>query len=142
MAQLPFLQGPRIYPYRTFGLRQTPISSIANGRVPRLLGYVGQGTLKLGTGTSSLTLLAGFWLPGGVGSELTITVTTGAGALAVSSNGLDVSVVQASGGSTAAAVATAINAQFSPNFLSAIPGGTGALANYTKRNLSADQRTP
>lgn len=140
MAQ--FLQGPRSYPFRIVGARQTSINGVANGRTPKLLGFTDQASIKLGTGTSALTLQAGAWLPGPAGGEMTITVTTGAGSLAVTSNGLDVSVVQASGGSTAQAVATAINAQFSPSFLSATAGGTGALANQSKTNLVADQRRP
>lgn len=128
----------RIWPKRVFGLKSptapaylsTNITPGMGWQDQAILGDNSQAFLEWGTGTANAALIvtAGQFLPGAPGREMTLTVTTGSGALAVTSNGLDIAVVMASGGSTASAIITALNAQFPTGFAQAAlaPGSSGA----------------
>lgn len=77
---------------------------------------------------SGFQIQAGQDIPGPVGKSLSLTIVVGSGTLSVASNGMDITVTEASGGSTATAIIAAINAQFSSLFCvaSKIPGSSGA----------------
>ena len=145
--------GGRIWPKRITGLSNGSLGWIPagetteNGHIDLLLGHCNPAYLKVGTsGANGFILTAGSWIPGKAGANLTLTITTGAGALAVTSNGLDISVVMASGASHAATIITAINAQFSSSFVkaAALWGGAGGsnVSNLAKTNFVSDNRTP
>jgi hypothetical protein len=145
-----FLTGPIPTPQRLLGLgvdvRQGNNPTVGIKPVKPLLGFTNQGYLQVGTKTSASGFLlnAGDAVPSEKSRFMTLTITTGAGALAVTSNGFDISVVQAAGGSTAAAVVAAINAQFSSKFAFATlnqgSAGGSNVANLAKTNLKADNR--
>lgn len=130
----------------TAGVRQGNGYSVGVKPVVPLLGFLNLGYIQVGTNTSAsgFLLQAGAWTEDLAGPAMTLTITTGAGALAVTSNGLDISVVQASGGSTAAAVVAAINAQFSNNFCFATlnqgSAGGSNVANLAKTHFVANNR--
>jgi hypothetical protein len=128
----------------------TKLQNSVSGVKPQkpLLGFVQPAYLQVGKQTSQagFFIQAGGWLAANKGVNMTLTINTGAGALAVSSNGLDITVTLASGGSTAAAVVTAINAQFAANFVLATLNqglaGSSNVAALTKTNFAIDSRYP
>lgn len=137
----------RVWPHREWSLESPSLpGQYSNSWQKPLLGFVNQAMIQAGTGAAGLVVTAGQQIPGPVGRNLTLTIATGAGALAVSSNGLDITVTLASGGSHASAVVAAINAQFSSLFASAalLPGSAGGtnVAALSKTNFKATQRAP
>lgn len=144
---------PKPLPQRVIGLLNNVASGIKlgiSGVAPQKpkLGFQNEAYLQVGLETSAagFFIQAGDWIPAEKGVNMTLTITTGAGALAVTSNGLDISVVQASGGSHASTVVTAINAQFSANFVKATlnqgSAGGSNVANLTKTSFVASNRFP
>jgi hypothetical protein len=106
-----------------------------------LIGHANPAQLIVGMGAAGFTIEAGSNVPGTLGKNMTLTISTGAGALAVTSNALDITVTLASGGSHASAVVTAINAAFPSTFASAVltglngAGGTN-VATLAKTNFT------
>jgi hypothetical protein len=135
----------RIWPSRFLGLAdpaippQFPAGIFTSWQRP-VVGNLDQAQIIVpsrAVANSGFLITAGQFLNGDAGRQLTLTITVGAGALAVSSNELDISIVEASGGSTAAAIITAFNAQFASGdfaVASALAGssGTGKPASLTK----------
>ena len=94
----------------------------------------GAASLASGTGTAAVTVTARYLGPGG--TDISLTMTTGGGALSVSVTGQDIVVTLAMAGSTANAVAAAINTA-AGSFVTATGGGTGTVVAITKTYLSA-----
>ena len=128
--------GGRIWPNRELNInRQAAYSGGLKYAQDYLdtLGHVQQLQYQSqGAAAAQFVLTAGFDLQGAVGVNLTCTVAAASGSLTVTSNGLDITIQPASGGSTAAAVVAAVNAAFSPNFVTAaLPGGSAGGSNIT-----------
>lgn len=142
----------RVLPRRELGIEApgqdayTPAAGLNAGwkKVERALGFVAQAVLKAGTGAAAIVVTAGPFMGPLSGRNMTLTIAAGSGALAVTSNGLDITVTLATGGSTAAAVVAAINSQFPAGFVSAAlpPGSAGGsnMAALSKTYFTADQR--
>lgn len=147
-----FLTGPIPTAQRVIGLlnnvRKGDFNTTGSKPVKPLLGFQNGGYLQVGTKTSAAGFMfqAGRFLPAETGVNMSLTINAGAGALAVSSNGVDVTVTLASGGSTAAAVVAAINAQFVADFCVATlnqgSAGGSNVAALTKTKLVSDNRYP
>jgi hypothetical protein len=151
-----FLNSSRAYSKRVFGL---PEKSVNQSGKP-LLGDYNQAELivKSAGGAGLLIFTAGYQVPGDVGRNLTLTIASGAGALAVSTNGFDITVTLASGGSTIAAVLAAVQTQLpapspltgptNPGYpfvaVAYFPGATTTTAcpTLSKTNFTANQRVP
>jgi hypothetical protein len=126
------------------------LSSTSAGVKPQkpLFGFVQSAYLQVGTKTSAagFFIQVGDWIVAEKGLFATLTINTGAGALAVTSNGFDITVTLASGGSTAAVVVAAINAAFNASFCVATlnqgSAGGSNVAALTKTNFINDVRYP
>jgi NADPH:quinone reductase-like Zn-dependent oxidoreductase len=132
------------WPTRIMGINK--IATGTTNKINRELGFTNQASLICGTGAAGIVVTAGADVRGLAGGNMTVTITTGGGALAVTSNGLDIAIVQASGASHAAAVVTAFNAAIPAAFATAalIAGSAGGtnMANLSKTYLTSNQRIP
>ena len=129
------------------GHNNTQTANATTGSKP-LLGQVNGAYLTVPgtTKAAQFFIQAGGWVPAEKGRNMTLTIATGSGSLTVSSNGLDITVTLASGGSHASTIVTAINAQFSADFVKATlmqgsAGGTNVAA-LAKTNFTTDARYP
>ena len=120
-----------------------------NSNQKPLIGFTLGAYLTVGVASTPATgffIQAGDWIPAEKGRNLTLTIASGSGSLAVTSNGFDITVTLASGGSTAAAVVAAINAAFSASFVKATlkqgSAGGSNVATLAKTNFTTDQRYP
>ena len=141
-------------PQRVVGLLNNVNGSANNTKTENatqkpILGQVRGAYLTVGVVTTPATgffIQAGDWVPAEKGRNLTLTIASGAGALAVTSNGFDITVTLASAGSTAAAVVAAINAQFNKGFVLATlkqgSAGGSNVATLSKTNFTTDARYP
>ena len=116
--------------------------------VKPLSGFSLPAYLQVGAKASAAGFLiqAGDWVPAENGRNMTLTIATGSGTLTVTSNGFDITVTLASGGSHASTVVTAINAQFNAGFCKATlnqgsAGGTNVSA-LSKTSFAIDPRYP
>lgn len=126
----------RIFPSRVWGLATPSLppqySGLDASWEKPLMGQSSQAMIIVpnrSVANSGFQITAGQNVLGAEGRHLSLTITVGSGALAVSSNELDISVVEASGGSTATAIIAAINAQFSSGLFvvaAKTAGSTGA----------------
>jgi hypothetical protein len=142
----------RIFPSRSLGLEApgqdayvAPTNLNASWKkVERAIGHASQAVLEAGTGAAAIVLTAGAWIDPLAGRNMTLTIASPSGSLTVKSNGLDITVTPASGGSTASAVVAAINAQLPSGFVVASlpPGSAGGtnVSTLSKTYFTADQR--
>jgi hypothetical protein len=147
MADSLIKQFSRNWPFRVWGLPSPALpAQYANRNQDPILGFVNQAQITAGTGAAAIILTAGQQIPGAAGKNMTLTINAASGSLTVSSNALDISITPASGGSHAAAVVAAINAQFPSLFVVASlpPGSAGGtnVATLAKTNFTATQRAP
>ena len=126
------------------------LNSTSAGVKPQkpLIGFVQSAYLQVGTKTSAagFFIQMGDWIVAEKGLFATLTINAASGSLTVTSNGFDISVTPASGGSTAAAVVTAINAQFNASFCKATlnqgSAGGSNVATLSKTSFINDVRYP
>lgn len=139
-----FMNGPRIYPSRDFGLPPGPAIPLGSAAklvgwttpvVPasEILGSENRAYLIFGTGNTAWGIAAGSLMGDLAGGNMTVTVTV-TGALTIIQSGLDITVQVAVAGSTPNAIVAAILAAYPAiaglpcnSFLQGfVPSGTGA----------------
>jgi hypothetical protein len=147
-----FLTGPIPTPQRVIGLTNNApggVNYLGDATpVKPLLGFQNLASLQVGSEKSAagFFIQAGGWIPAEKGNNMSLTIATGSGSLGVVSNGLDITVTLASGGSHASAVVAAINAQLPSSFVLASlnqgsAGGTNVAA-LAKTYFVASNRFP